>query len=558
MRFRDILLETVHTSISAPELEGMKDVIARKIQQLPDDESTAKALKDIEDLLKHVGAGSKYKSINKELDSIQDRAVHDARKILARLVLSIIVETGATPEQQEEFFNTWKNDAIVNKEALLSNEKVDFATIFTGYGQNPIVTDFVDEVMTIQELGMGRGEFGLNVLSKDITVAGKKSNDDDEDGGSKKGDLQIKFGGKAHQIELKTEMGGAARFGDQEVRPAEGFESAAIALNKFVKNHAMYSNLSRKMSSSGLNLNQAIEFNQLLRGADQRKFLGLVHKCISLIFGNANSKGAREDYAIRLKNNVDEIMNSIEAGQNGEAAQQWSQASFNYYMSKKHDDGVLYLNLNNKSFIFYKYAEQLLAQGLRFHASTPYISATKDPVRSVYPQIGIQATTFGGDAAKSGLKQLSKGKNPLADPEFSNKIVNWAMTLCARRNVTDQAVISQIIQHTMKLIQSRMSADQIISELENKFPQLNVATKAPNITPAEPQPSAAPVEPAPQPPPVEPAPEQQPQQLGHLRQGPEEAEPRESPVPGGFFAKYGYPQKIKESDDQILAMIRGF
>jgi len=557
MRFRDILLETVHTSISAPELGGMKDVIARKIQQLPDDEATAKALKDIEDLLKHVGAGSKYKSINKELDSIQDRAVHDARKILARLVLSIIVETGATPEQQEEFFNSWKDDAIVNKEALLSNEKVDFATIFTGYGQNPIVTDFVDEVMTIQELGMGRGEFGLNVLSKDITVAGKKSNDDDEEGGSKKGDLQIKLGGKAHQIELKTEMGGAARFGDQEVRPAEGFESAAIALNKFVKSHEMYKNLSRKMSDSGLNLNQAIEFNQLLRGADQRKFLGLVHKCISLIFGNSNSKGAREDYAIRLKNNIDEIMNSIEAGQNGEAAQQWSQASFNYYMSKKHDDGVLYLNLNNKSFIFYKYAEQLLAQGLRFHASTPYISATKDPVRSVYPQIGIQATTFGGDAAKSGLKKIAKGKNPLSNPGFTNKIVNWAMTLCSRRNITDQETINQVIQHTMKLIQTRMSAEQIISELEVKFPQLNVAS---NTTAAQvPQP-AAPTEPVPaQPPPAEPAPEQQPQQLGHLRQGPEEeSEPRESPMPGGFFAKYGYPQKIKESDDQVLAMIRKF
>jgi hypothetical protein len=35
------------------------------------------------------------------------------------------------------------------------------------------------------------------------------------------------------QIECKTSMGGAARFSDQEVRPAEGYEQAAINLNNF-------------------------------------------------------------------------------------------------------------------------------------------------------------------------------------------------------------------------------------------------------------------------------------------------------------------------------------
>jgi hypothetical protein len=552
MRFRDILLETVHTTISAPELDGMKDLISRRIKELPDDENTAKALKQIEDLLKHVGVGGRYGLIGKEVDSIQDRSVRDAKKVLARLVLSIIEEKDATPEQQEEFFSIWKDDTLVNKEVLLSNEQVDFAAVFNGYGQNPIITEFVDEVMAIQELGMGRGEFGLSVLSKDITVAGKKSKEDnDEDSGSKKGDLQIKFSGGTYQVELKTEMGGAARFGDQEVRPAEGFEAAAITLNKFVKTHGMYNNLSSKISGSGLNLNQAIEFHQLLQDVDRNKFLNLVRKCISLIFGNA--KDGREDYAVLLKKNINAIMDAIETGQNGEAAQQWSQASFNYYMSKKHDDGVLYLNLNTNTFVFYKYAEQLLAQGLRFHASTPYITATKDPVRAVYPKISIQASTFGGDAAKSGLKQITKGKNPLADPDFSNRLVNWALTLSSRRGVTDQGVIGQIIEHTMKLIQSRMPTHQIILELENKFPQLKL--KLPAKKPAAPAATAAPAPTAaPVQQPIEPVqqePTQPNQRLGHLRQGSEEeSEPNETP-------QYGYPQKYpKKITEELFSILK--
>ena len=492
----NILAEEVNAEF-APELEGMKDVISRRIKSLPDDDATAKALKEIENLLSHIKHGGRLGSINKEIEDIQDRAVQDAKKVLARLVLSIMEEVGATPEQRADFFNTWKSDRLVNTQALLSNEKVDFPVVFTGYTQNPVTKEFVDEVMMIQELGMGRGEFGLNVLSKSITVAGKSSKEDnDKDSGSKKGDLQIKSGGSTYQVELKTEMGGAARFGDQEVRPAEGFEASAVALNNFVKSHKAYKNLKRKLSGSGMNLNQAIDFNKLLNPADSDKFLALLQRCISLIFGN--TKGSRKEYATRLKKNINGIMTAIEIGDSGEAAQQWSQASFNYYMSKKHDDGVLYLNLNSKIFIYYNDAEQLLAQGLRFHASTPYISATKDPVRSVYPQIGVQQTTFGGDAARQGLTQLSKGKNPVAAPTFNENLINWVMTLAGRRGITNQKTISQIAKSTMNMIANRTPKDQIIPELERQFPQLapRMATPAPApVTPAAPAPVAPAEEP---------------------------------------------------------------
>lgn len=497
MKVLDILSEAIQTTISAPELEGLKDIISRRIKELPDDESTQKALKEIEDLLSHVSHGGKFGSISKEISEIQDRAVKDAKKVLARLVLSIMEEVGATPEQRADFFNTWKSNNLVNIPELLSNNNVDFNTVFSGYDQNPITKEFVDEVMLVSELGMGRGEFGLNVLSQSITVAGKASKrDNDEDSGSKKGDLQIKADDKTYQVELKTEMGGAARFGDQEVAPGEGFEAAAIALNTFVKKHKMYKNLSRKLSGSGMNLNQAIEFNQYLEPADSNKFLGLVRKCITLIFGKIG-KVRRVNYVSNLKKNINAIMGAIETGDSGEAAQLWSQASFNYYMSKKHDDGVLYTNLNNKTFIYYTDAEQLLAQGLRFHASTPYISATKDPVRAVYPQIGVQQTSFGANSAQAGYKQMSKGKSPLQDPEFNSKLSGWSMTLANRRGIKNQRLIGQIASYTMKLIAARTPADQVIPALEQQFPQLvpKVATMPARPLPAQ----QVPAQPAQQP-----------------------------------------------------------
>jgi hypothetical protein len=508
-QFKHPIKETLSYNISADHLSGMKDLIARRIRSLPDDDATQRALQEIEDMLQHLGKGGRIGAIGKQIDDVKDNAVKDARKILARLVMSIIEETQATTAQRAEFFEIWQNDKIVNIEGLLSHDRIDFAGAFNGYGTNPIMTDFVDEVMSISELGMGRGEFGLNVLSKSISVAGKASkspNSEEDEGGSKKGDLQIKLNGKVYQVELKTESGGAARFGDQEVRPAEGFEAAAVALNTYVKKHKMYNNLSRKLSGSGMNLNQAIEFHQMVPTADKSKFIGLVQNCLNLIFGNI--KGGRKDHLTRLKRNVNDIVSAIQVGDAGGAAQAYSQASFNFYMSRKHDDGVLYTNLNNKTFVFYDDAAQLLDQGLRFHASTPYISATKDPVRSVYPQISVQTTTFGGQAAQAGLKQMSKGKNPLEAPDFNSKMVNWAMTLANRRGVTNQRVITGMATNAMRMIQQKMSSEQIIAELERMYPQLAPKIKQPTKV-AAPQP-VAPTPPAPAPAPAVPATMQQP------------------------------------------------
>jgi hypothetical protein len=531
MRFREFILENDSATIPpAPEVSSLKDILANRIKELPNDENTVEALKEIDKLLSHVGKGLKVGSIGDEISNIDDSAVQSAKKTLARLVLNIIQETGATMDQRQEFFDLWKADNLVNKELLLSKKNVTFDNVFNGYPGNPIIKEFVDEIMPHQDLGMGRGEFGLNVLSKSITVAGKKSKEDnDEDGGSKKGDLQIKLDDKAYQIELKTEMGGAGRFGDQEVRPAEGFEAAAMELNKFIKNHPIYSTSGIKLTKAGINLNQAIEFNQALPPNDKPKFLELVNKCVFLIFGG-NNRGTREEYASRLTENLDAIMSAIESGANGQAIQQWSQANFNYYMSKKHDDGVLYLNLNKNSFIYYQFAEDLLDNGLRFQAKTFYISATSDPTRSVYPQISVQPTSFGRDAAQSKFKKITKGKNSLADPDFNSKIYNWAASLAAIGGITDTTTISNISNSAVELISKKVPIDQIIPILDTQYPGLKPKLKQPTavLTPAPtaaPPVSATPTTPAPaapatEEPPEEPV-EQERQRIGYLREGTE-------------------------------------
>jgi hypothetical protein len=449
MRFTEInsLLEAPNEP-TKDELEGMKSVIASKIKELPPDDATAKALKEIEELLQHVNAGGRMGMIYDQLEQIKDPAVLASQKMLARYILSI----DSTPEQRKEFFSSWRTSQIVNVAALLSKKKVSFSTVFKNYDSNKLVKEFVDDVMEISTLGHGRGEFGLNVLSKAIW----KPEDN-------KGDLQMKFQRKNWQIECKTTMGGAARFSDQQVRPAEGYEAAAIALNTFVKTNKTSP---MKLPTAGLNVNQAIELYRKLQGTDQSKFLELVKRCVTLIFGGSKAN----------PNDIKNIINSIKGGDSGSALQGWSKASFNYYISQKEDDGILYIDLNEKSFIFYDNADDLTKQGLRFHASTPYISSVKDPTRGAYPKIEVVPTTFGGETARKTLPKYKKKTDPT---EFLQNLQTWSKAFANRRGVTDAKTITAMAKTTQSLIAAKTPAASIVASLEKSFPQLTANVPKP-------------------------------------------------------------------------------
>lgn len=214
------------------ELESLKNIIAGKIKQLPADAETAKALREIEDLLSHVNVGGRSGIIGKELDSIADPTVTAAQKMLARYILSLDM----TPEQRTELFTLWREDKLVNRSKLLTKGKKTIADVINKYNENPAVKELVDDLMSVQALGQGKGEFALSVLSKNIAKPDK-------------GDLVV----DGRKVEVKTTDGGAGRFTDQEVRPGTGFEQAARDLNAFA-NQAMAKLNIKPLPKSGLSL----------------------------------------------------------------------------------------------------------------------------------------------------------------------------------------------------------------------------------------------------------------------------------------------------------------
>jgi hypothetical protein len=109
---------------------------------------------------------------------------------------------------------------------------------------------------------------------------------------------------------------------------------------------------------------------------------------------------------------VSSLINAVKSGDINAAKQEYAKANFNYYMSKKKDEGVLYISLVKDPImtVFFKDADELAASGLRLHAGTAYITSVKD-VRLPYPQIEIIDTSAGGGAAST-----DSGKNASVAP----------------------------------------------------------------------------------------------------------------------------------------------
>jgi len=365
------------------ELEAFKNVIADKIKQLPDDDVTAKALREIEDLLKNVNAGGKMGIINGKLAAIQDPTVDAAQKELARYILSMDM----TPADRDQLFDLWSKNKLVKTNVLLSPGKKDFSQIITNYNSNPAIRELSNELMRISALGQGKGEFGLSVMSKSINK---------QEG---KGDLLI----DGRDIEVKTTDGGAGRFTDQEVRPGAGFDQAARKLNDFIKQYQP------NLAKSGANLDGIINFYTVLStNPDLKKesdtYIKMIIEVIQHIFEG-------ED--------ISSLINAIKSGDVNTAKQEYAKANFNYYMSKKKDEGVLYISLVKDPImtVFFKDADELATSGLRLHAGTAYITSVAD-VRLPYPQIEIVDTSAG---QSSGGVSAAPTKNASAVPKADNE-----------------------------------------------------------------------------------------------------------------------------------------
>jgi hypothetical protein len=508
MRFTDFKYLPNIFEMASDALDGLKTALAGKIKELPADEATIKTLREIEDLLRDTNAGGRVGLIKKDLKSIEDPAVHKAQQILARFIVSI----DGTPEQRNELFDLWRKDQLVNKEQLFSGDRVGFAEVFNGYGPNPVITELVDNLMRIMTNGHGKGEFALSVLSKSIN----------KPVGSK-GDLVLTWKGRQYQVEVKTSDIGdstvnpetgeekkgslsSARFGDQEVTVADGYHAAALELNDFVSARGQYK--TRKgyklsgIGGYGVNLNKAIDFVTNCTPEEKTKFMAMARKCISLIFGKfPTDKPVRSEYKIRLKKNINSILGAIEAGDNGGAAQAYSVANFNYYMAKKHDDGVLFISIPNGTFVWYNNAEDLEQKGLRLHSDTISISATADVGRAVYPQMYVNPTTFGANTAAKELKKLKFTKKTDAD-KFKQSMIDWVGRIARKRNITNSRLIITMGTFAYTLRMAGYETADIISALEDKYPQFKKPAprqiQPVQTTPAE-NPEEVPAEAEPQP-----------------------------------------------------------
>jgi len=223
--------------------------------------------------------------------------------------------------------------------------------------------------MSVAALGQGKGEFALSVLSKNIAKP-------------QKGDLVV----DGTKVEVKTTDGGAGRFTDQEVRPGAGFEQVARQLA------ALLAPYQAKATKSGPNLDNIVNiYSTISKDAEKKEeadnIINSIEQCISLIFQGQD---------------VGPIVNAIKAGNVNSAKQEYAKTSFNYYMDKKEDEGVLYINLTKDpiSLIWFADADDLTASGLRLHAGTVYITSVSD-VRLPYPQMEIVDTSQGNSAGST-------------------------------------------------------------------------------------------------------------------------------------------------------------
>lgn len=378
------MLENTIPSTQLPnmeELEAFKSIIASKIKELPDDAATAKALKEIEDLLKYVHAGGKTGIIAGKLQAINDPTVTAAQKELSRYILSIDMD----PRDRDQMFDLWRENKLVKIDVLLGKGRKSFNEIITNYNTNPAIRELSNDLMRIAALGQGKGEFGLSVMSKSINK---------QDG---KGDLNI----SGRPIEVKTTDGGAGRFTDQEVRPGPGFEQAARKLDAFLRQYQP------NLAKSGANLDGIVQFYEVLATNPDMKqeantYLDLVSDVIQRIFEGMD---------------IDPIMAALKRGDVNTTKQEYAKTNFNYYMAKKKDEGVLYISLVKDPImtVFFKNADELAASGLRLHAGTIYITSVSD-VRLPYPQLEIVSTSSEAPTSTPAAPALTKNKekNPVS------------------------------------------------------------------------------------------------------------------------------------------------
>jgi hypothetical protein len=404
-------------------LYGLKLAIASKIKDLPDTPEVKDQLEDIDDALKHLDTGKKRRgAAEDELGTWSDEDVKEAKSMLARYIVSM----NAPMTAKLSMLELWKAQGLINVKAITApNGIVPISKVVKGYTKNPAIKEMADDLLKVDSMGVGKGEFMLRVMSPQITKPDT-------------GDLLVKGLGK---LEVKTNNQNAARMYDRNVKPTEKYAGLAEAFRQKYEQYWMPSeqtpmqtpvptnninqtqqqpvqqtqqqqpaqqNLNpiqpqgtlehrgkakgpvrakapvekktKGFSKTGINLPQIVELYKKVPRELQNTYLSDLHNLVNEIFP------AKRDI-------VPNIVSAVRSGNAGQAFQSWAQAAVLNYMAQKDYIGILFINIatDPASFTFFDSVDSLRQAGLRLHAKTPYVIS--GGIENLYPPTLVVTTT---------------------------------------------------------------------------------------------------------------------------------------------------------------------
>ena len=351
--------------LKKPEaLQLQKRDLIQKLQSMSDkDPDTAKLLDRITQLLTDVGVGGRVASLLSRVEAIEDKDVQRAVRKIAKIISTVDFDQAG----RETLFKMWNGNQIVDTKRLLSGGTHTFDQIFRGYGQDPAMTELVDDFNDVIAQGIGPGEFALACLSKGITGVGA---------GKEKGDLII----DKKPVELKTKNVKDARMYDRQVTVTPKYDGLVQKfMQKYSKDIQQLAAQGLKLSKQGLNLGQLM----------------------ALMQSTKNKQGIIKDVTTMLNNvfpgqKIDSVVSALAAGDVNKAKQLYGQININYYLNYKRSqgdlDGILFANLGQKTYTYIRSTKDFKGSGMDINVSgTPYPIATADPKMNPYPQIGVKA-----------------------------------------------------------------------------------------------------------------------------------------------------------------------
>jgi hypothetical protein len=420
MKAREFLLSEKKNIIpgdpASDPLYSLKAQISHKIKDLPGTREVKAQLEEIQDILSHINLGkTKRGAAEEEFGSWNDTDVKAAKELLARYVISM----NAPLDQKRKMIDIWKSPGgLINVEMLLGGSH-SITEVVKGYGKNKAIQELADDLIMVDSMGKGKGEFMLKVLSPFITTPEKN-----------KGDVFITGKGT---LEVKTNFTNAAKFGDQEVAPGDGYhnlvsefytkfskfwgianqepiepqqqtpvqsptaqaapvqspqqaqqapigQETPVGEARVAKPKAVKDPYAKALPASGINIDQLKLLYDKTPNDQRVDYIKLLTGILEQVF-------------VKAPNYAKPIAHAIIDGRLGIAKQLYGVAGITNYMQFKDDIGVLFIDLKQQpaKFTFFKDNAGLNAGNLRLEISTAYPVAKKP--REIYPPTKVVPTT---------------------------------------------------------------------------------------------------------------------------------------------------------------------